>query len=69
MEISNPLDKEFKVVIIKMLSEVGRRRDEHSENISNKLENIKNPTKLKNKITDMKNTLEGTNSKLDDTEE
>ena len=31
IEISNPPDKEFKVIIIKMLNEFGRRMDEHNE--------------------------------------
>ena len=31
MEISNLPDKEFKVMVIKMLTELGRRREEHSE--------------------------------------
>lgn len=31
MKISNPLDKELKVMVIKMLTEHGRRMDEPSE--------------------------------------
>ena len=31
MEINNQPDKEFKVMVIKMLTELGRRIDEHSE--------------------------------------
>ena len=27
-------DKEFKVIVIKMLTELGRRMDEHSENLN-----------------------------------
>ena len=34
MEIRNLLDKEFKVTVIKMLSELRRRTDEHSENFN-----------------------------------
>lgn len=33
-EISNPPDKEFKVMVIKMLPKFGRRMGEHSTNIS-----------------------------------
>ena len=52
MEISNLPDKEFKVIIIKMLNKLGRRMDEHSEKFNKDLENIKkNQTELKNKIT------------------
>ena len=41
MKISNRLDKELKVMIIKMLTEHRRRMDEHSENFNKELENIK----------------------------
>jgi len=34
MEIRNLLDEEFKVTVIKMLSELRRRTDEHSENFN-----------------------------------
>ena len=57
-------------MIIKMLTELGRRMDEHSENFDKELENIKkNETELKKTITKIKNTLQGLNSRLDDTEE
>ena len=53
-----------------MLTELGRRMDEHSENFNKELENIKrNQTELKNRVTEIYNTLEGiNNSRLDDTE-
>ena len=38
MEISNLPDKEFKVIVIKMLTELGRRKDELSENDNKKTE-------------------------------
>ena len=71
VKINNLPDKEFKVMIIKMLNELGRRRmDEHSEDFNKEVENIKkNQAELKNTITEMKNALEGINSRLDDTEE
>ena len=72
VEISNLPSKEFKVMIIKMLKELRRRTDEHSEKleVSNKeLENIKkNQTEMKEIIIKMKNTLKGINNRLDDTE-
>ena len=61
-------DKEFKVMIIKMLNKLERRMNEHSENFNKELENIKNQTELKNTVTEIKNTLEGINSRSDDTE-
>ena len=48
MEISNLSDKEFKLMIIKMLHEF-RRMDEHSVKFNKELENIKkNQSELKN---------------------
>ena len=51
-EISNLPDKEFKTLI--MLTELGKRLDEHSEIFNRELENIKNQSELKNSITEMK---------------
>ena len=54
-------------MVIKMLIKYGRRIDEHSKNFSKEIENIrKYQTEV---ITEMKNTLEGFNSRLDDVEE
>ena len=63
MEISNLPNKDFKEMIIKLLSELRRRMDEHSANFNKELKNIKNQTETKNTITEIKNTLEGINSK------
>ena len=41
VEISNLSNKEFKVMIIKMLIEFGRKTDEHSENFNKEIENIR----------------------------
>lgn len=49
-------------MIIKMLKELRKRMDEHSEKleVSNKeLENIKNQTELKNTITERKKYIRG----------
>lgn len=46
MEISNLSDKKFKLMIIKMFSELRRRMDEHSEKINKELGNIKNQTEM-----------------------
>ena len=54
MEISNLPIKEFKVIVIKMISELGRRMDGHSEKFDKALENIKKKqTKLKNTINEI----------------
>lgn len=52
-------EKQFKVTVIKMLTELIRRTDEHSENINKKVENIKkNRLELQNTIMEMKHTVE-----------
>ena len=62
-QISNLPDKEIKVMVIKMLTELGRRMDEHSENFIKKIEFIiKYQTgvkELKNTIPKLKNILNG----------
>ena len=64
MEISNLPDKEFKVMVIKMVTELGRRVDEHSENFNKERENIR---KYQTEdITEQKNTLDGFNSRMDE---
>ena len=51
LEISTLPNKEFKVLIIKMLSELRRRMDECCKKFNKKLENIKKTqTELKNTI-------------------
>ena len=59
-------------MIVKMIKEFERRMDtEREDRICNtELENIKsNQIEMKNNITEMKKTLEGINSRLDDTVE
>ena len=48
-EINNLPDKEYKLIIIRMLTDLGRRIDKYSENFNKELENIKkNELELKN---------------------
>ena len=69
-EISNLPDKEFKVLVLRMLTELGKRIDEHSDNSNKGLEHIlKKQSELKNTIIEMKNTVQGMNSRLSDREE
>ena len=39
-DINNLRDKEFTALVIRMLTELGKRMDEHSENLNKKLGNI-----------------------------
>ena len=71
VEIDILPDKEVKFMTLKMFKELGRRLDEQSRSYKclKELANIeKNKTEM-NTITEMKNTLEGINSRLNDTEE
>ena len=61
--ISNQPNKKFKVMIIKIFNKLREKMDEHSENFKKQL-GTKEPN-----INWNKNTLEGTNSELDDKEE
>ena len=68
MEIRTLSDKQFMVVIIKMLTKLRRRMDK--QNFNKELENTKeNQTELKNTVTGIKNALQRINSRLDDREE
>ena len=65
-EISNLPDKEFKVIGIKMLTELRRRMDEHSENFNKEIENIrKYQTEV---ITKLKNALERFSNRMNEVE-
>ena len=68
-EINSVPDKEFKVMNIKMLNELWRIMDKHSENFNRVRKYKRKQTELKTTITEIKNTLEEINSRLDDTEE
>ena len=72
-EMGNLPKKEFRVMTIKMIEEIGRRMEAQSDKLEvfhKELENIKNnQTEMKNTIIAMKNTLEGINSRLNDREE
>ena len=62
-EIGNLLEKEFRVMIVKMIQNLRNRTEERTEKIQemfNKdLEELKNKqTEMNNTITEMKNTLE-----------
>ena len=67
MEMRNLPDEVFKVLVIKMLTELGRRMDEHNENFNKETENIrKYQTEI---IIELKNTLQGFNIRIDEVEE
>ena len=82
VEIGNLPDKEFRIMIVKMIQDLGKRMEakiEKMQEMFNKdLEELKNKqlealkneqTEMNNTITEMKNTLEGINSRITKAEE
>ena len=82
MEIGNLPEKEFRIMIVKMIQDLGKRMEakiEKRQEIFNKdlevlknkhLEELKNKqTKMNNTITEMKNTLERINCRIPEAEE
>ena len=82
VEIGNLTEKEFRIMIVKMIQDLGKRMEakiEKMQEIFNKdldelknkhLEELKNKqTEMNNTTTDMKNTLEGINSRITEAEE
>ena len=73
-EIGNLPEKEFRVMIVKMIQNLGNRmeaRIEKMQEMFNKdLEELKNKqTEMNNTITEMKNRLEGINNRITEAEE
>lgn len=61
-EISNMTDREFKVIIIKILKGLEKRVEDISETLNKEIKN--NISKMKNSISEIKNTIDGINSRL-----
>ena len=73
VEIGNLPEKEFRIMIVKMIQDLGERMEakiEKMQEMFNKeLEELKNKqTEMNNTITEMKTTLEGINSRITDAE-
>ena len=82
VETGNHPEKEFRIMIVKMIQDLGKRMEakieklqemfnRDLEELKNKhLEGLKNKqTEMGNTITEMKNTLEGLNSRITEAEE
>ena len=82
VEIGNLPEKEFRIMIVKMIQDLGKRMEakikkmqemfnKDLEELKNKhLEELKNKqTEMNNTITEMKNTLEGINSRITEAEQ
>ena len=69
-EIGGLPEKEFRIMIVKMIQNLGNRIDKMQETFNKNIEELKrNQTTMKNTINEIKNTLEGINSRITEAEE
>ena len=74
VEIGNLPEKEFRIMIVKVIQNLGKRMEEKIEKMqemfNKNLEELKNKqTEMNNTVTEMKSTLEGINSRITEAEE
>ena len=69
-EIGKFPEKEFRIMIVKMIKNLEKKMDKMQESINKDIEELKNKhTEKNNTITEIKNTLEGINSRISEAEE
>ena len=69
-EIGSLPEKGFRVVIVKMIQNLGNRMEKIEEMFNKELEELKSKqTMMNNTINEVKNTLEGINSRITEAEE
>ena len=73
VEIGNLPGKEFRIMIVKMIQDLGKRMEAKikrmQETFNKDLEELKNKqTEMNNTITEVKNILEGINSRITEAE-
>ena len=69
-EIGNLLEKEFRVMTVKMSQNLRNRMEKIQETFNKGLEELKSKqTVMNNTITEIKNTLEGINNRITEAEE
>ena len=69
-EIGSLPEKEFRVVIVKMIQNLGNRMEKIKKTFSKDLEELKSKqTMMNKKINEIKNSLEGINSRITEAEE
>ena len=67
-EIGRLPEKEFRIMIVKMIKNLKNKMEKIQESINKDLEELKN-THTNNTITEVKNTLERVNSRISEAEE
>jgi len=69
-EIGKLPEKEFRIMIVKIIRNLENKMEKMQESINKDLEKLENKhTETNNTITEIKNTLEGINSRLSEAEE
>ena len=69
-EIGKLPEKEFRIIIVKMIKNLENKIEKMQESINKDLEELKTKhTETNNTVTEIKNTLEGLNSKISEAEE
>ena len=69
-EIGKLPEKEFRIVIVKMIKNFESKMEKMQESINKDLEELKNKhPETNNTITEIKNTLEGINSRISKAQE
>ena len=63
-------EKEFRIMIVKMIKNLENKMEKMQESINKDLEELKNKhTETRKTVTEIKNTLEGINSRISEAEE
>ena len=69
-EIGKLPEKEFRIMIVKMIKNLESKMEKMQKSINKDLEELKNKhSETNNTITEIKNTLEGINSRISEAEE
>ena len=69
-EIGSLTEKEFRIMIVKMVQNLGNRMEKMQETFNKDLEELKSKqTMMSNTINEIKNSLEGINSRITEAEE
>ena len=69
-EIGSLSEKEFRIMVVKMIQNLGNRMEKIQETFNKDIEELKSKqTMMKNTINEIKNSLEGINSRITEAEE
>ena len=69
-EIGSPPEKEFRIMIVKMIQNLRNRTDKMQETFNKDLEELKRKqAMMNNTMNEIKNTLEGINRRITEAEE